>query len=139
MNKNYIQWYLREFYTEPLISKEIWLLCKNYSLDDNLVIYCKDSESAKYFISSLLLQYANNGKRINWDSIPMWRILALQFDSMNEEDDYEDKISFQKLLLSDVLFILENDDPKNSLYKNILSVIINDRTLKVFYEKNYCN
>jgi len=72
MNKNYIQWYLREFYTEPLISKEIWLLCKNYSLDDNLVIYCKDSESAKYFISSLLLQYANNGKRINWDSIPMW-------------------------------------------------------------------
>ena len=63
MNKNYIQWYLREFYTEPLISKEIWLLCKNYSLDDNLVIYCKDSESAKYFISSLLLQYANNGKR----------------------------------------------------------------------------
>jgi hypothetical protein len=129
MNKNYIKWYLREFYTEPLIDKDVWLVCKNFSLDDNLLIYCK-SDSTKYYVSSLLLQYANSGKRINWDFLPLWRILSLQFDSMNDSEEDEDKISFQKLSLPDVLFIIENDDPKHSYYKNLLSVIINDRQLK---------
>lgn len=122
MNKEFLKWYLKEFYISS-INKNIWNICKDYSIEDNIIFNVSGNDNIKYIISSLLLQ---SKKRIYWVSYQLWEILKLQFK--NEDED--ERLTLSTLIDPDVLFLIESNDPKNSMYRDLLQVIITQRKLQ---------
>ena len=125
MNKNFLRWYLKEFYISK-INIQIYNDAKNYSIFDNIIIDClPNHEQIKFIVSSLILQ---ENSMVEFFSVQLYKILELQFTT-----DSDDRLIMSDLINPKILIIKELGDVNNKLYKDFYQSIIIERIMK---EKN---
>jgi hypothetical protein len=124
--KNYYKWLLKEFYIEH-VSKNIWDVCKKYSLKDNLIFnVSQDFGVIKSIASSLIIQ---NKENIEFISTTLYGIVQTVFK--NSDDNLP---TFEDLIEKKEYFIMyELGDMEHSLYKENLAYILNNRIMNGKY------
>jgi hypothetical protein len=119
--KEYYKYLLKEFYIEK-ISKSVWEKCKNFSIDDNLIITTgMNFNKVKQIISSLILQ---SGKILDFESSSLYDLILKRFKKEGDVDGLNSIIENKGHLI-----LYEVGDENNKLYPSILSYIFSNRII----------